>query len=91
MIEASALSVVSIICGFFITAAATGYLSIVGIDYGGMQVGEATMTEPIYFVFRATQFTVFPVAVFILSLLAAIYPAVYASKITIVKAMNRSL
>ncbi len=91
LIEASALSLVSIICGFIITAAATGYLSTVGIDYGGMQVGEATMTEPIYFVFRATQFTVFPAAVFILSLLAAVYPAIYASKITIVKAMNRSL
>jgi ABC-type lipoprotein release transport system permease subunit len=91
MIEASALSVVSIICGFIITAAATIYLSTVGIDYGGMQVGETTMSEPIYFVFRATQFTVFPAAVFILSLLAAVYPAIYASKITIVKAMDRSL
>ncbi len=91
MVEASVLSVVSIICGFVITAAATWYLSTVGIDYDGVQVGETTMTEPIYHVFRAAQFTIFPAAVFILSLLAAIYPAIYASKITIVKAMDKSL
>ncbi|MCP4669960.1 MAG: ABC transporter permease [Desulfobacula sp.] len=91
LIEASALSAVSIICGFIITAAATAYLSIIGIDYGGVQVGETTMTEPIYFVFRAAQFTAFPASVFILSLMAAIYPAIYASKITIVKAMDKSL
>jgi len=91
LIEASVLSVVSIICGLIITAAATGYLATIGVDYGGMQVGETTMTEPIYHVFRISQFTVFPALVFILTLVAAIYPAVYASKITIVKAMGKSL
>jgi ABC-type lipoprotein release transport system permease subunit len=91
LVEASVLSVVSIICGFVITAFATGYLATVGIDYGGMQVGETTMTEPIYHVFNVTQFTGYPVLVFVLTLVAAIYPAIYASKITIVKAMGKSL
>jgi ABC-type lipoprotein release transport system permease subunit len=91
LIEASTLSVVSIICGFIITFIVCGYLAVFGVDYGGIQVGETTMTEPIYLIFRAKQFTLFPLLVFILTLVAAIYPAIYASRITIVKAMDKSL
>ena len=50
-----------------------------------------TMTEPIYTVMSAKQFTLYPLMIMCFSLVAALYPAFYAARLTPSKAMRKSM
>jgi ABC-type lipoprotein release transport system permease subunit len=89
--EAGVLSTASIMVGLVLALIFGGLLAIYGIDYGGMEVGEATLNEPIKFIFNLRQFTLYPVATMIFAILVALYPGVYASKMTLTKATDRTL
>jgi ABC-type lipoprotein release transport system permease subunit len=65
--------------------------SVYGINYKGIEFAGVTITELIYPVVRPRQFTVFPVLIFIFSFIAAIYPAVFAAKLTPARAMQKSM
>ena len=64
---------------------------VVGIDYSGIEFAGITMTEPIYTVMRLKQFTLYPALIMGFSLLAALYPAFYAARLTPSKAMRKSM
>jgi len=50
-----------------------------------------TLRDPIYPVFTAMQFTLYPVLLFLFTCLTGLYPALYAAKLTPAKAMKRGL
>jgi ABC-type lipoprotein release transport system permease subunit len=91
ILEAASISIISIIIGAFTGALFTGYYSIHGIDYTGIEFAGVTLRELLYPVFSLSQFTVFPVLIFAFSVIAALYPAVFAAKLTPAKAMQKSL
>ena len=88
LFEAGALSVLSIIIGGAVGFAVTYAYSVWGIDYVGIEFAGVTFRELIYPTLRATQFTVFPLVVFLFTLLAGIYPAVFAGRLTPSRAMQ---
>ena len=89
--EATSLSLISIIIGLGIGYIFMYIFSVYGINYKGIEFAGITITELIYPVVRPRQFTVFPVLIFIFSFIAAIYPAVFAAKLTPARAMQKSM
>jgi ABC-type lipoprotein release transport system permease subunit len=90
-IEATSLSLISIILGTLLGLIVISLLAYYGIDYKGIEFAGVTITELLYPELALKQFTLYPALIFIFSLTAAIYPAVFAAKMTPAKAMQRSL
>ena len=89
--EAVSLAIISIVIGMVIGWLVNTLFGVIGIDYSGIEFAGVTMTEPIYTVMRPVQFTVFPAMIMAFSLVAAIYPAFYAARLTPSKAMRKSM
>ena len=87
--EAGALAVFSIILGVILGLAITIIMMKVGIDYTGIEFSGVTF-KVIYPVLEAKQFILYPIAVFIFTVLIGFYPALYAAKISPANAMRRS-
>ena len=90
LFEAGALAIVSIGMGaglgFFVTA----LLAYTGINYTGIEFAGVTVQEFIRPVMTVQQFTVYPVWLFIFTIIAGLYPARYAAKMSPAAAMRRS-
>jgi len=89
--EAASLSLISIIFGLGLGLLVMKIFSVYGINYMGIEFASVTITEFIYPVMTLRQFTFFPALIFIFALVAAIYPAVFATRLTPAKAMQRSM
>ncbi|MCG2725226.1 MAG: ABC transporter permease [Elusimicrobia bacterium] len=91
VLEAVMIALTSIVLGSIIGFAAVYIVGINGLDYSGIEFAGATFLEPIIPVSRIFQYIVYPLVLMIFTVLISIYPAFYASKITPVKAMRKSL
>lgn len=89
--EALFLSLSSIGVGMALSVLIGTLMSLYGIDYSGIEFGEVTFTDKIYFVFNWTQFTIFPLFTLIFTLLTASIPAIKVMRTKAVDALHRSL
>ncbi|MDO8281868.1 MAG: FtsX-like permease family protein [Thermodesulfovibrionia bacterium] len=89
--EAASLSAISIIMGLLMGFGVVTFFSWYGIDYRGIEFAGVTVNELLYPELALKQFTFYPLLIFIFSIVAAIYPAVFAAKMTPAKAMQRSM
>lgn len=89
--EAAWLAVVSIIVGAFIGLVITWVFGQVGIDYRGVEFSGVTMRNLLYPVLTPSQFLFYPLEVLLLTLAAAFYPAVHASRLQPAEAVRKSL
>jgi ABC-type lipoprotein release transport system permease subunit len=87
--EAGFLAIISIVIGIILGFAVSYIFSITGIDYRGLEFVGVTIQEMIYPVLKYEQYIVYPVWLFVFTVIIAIYPAVFAAKITPSKAMKR--
>ena len=90
LFEAGALAIVSIGLG-----AVLGYLVTVifvhrGIDYTGIEMMGVTIQEYLHPIMAVRQFILYPIWVFVFTIIAGLYPARYVAKMTPVDAMRRS-
>ncbi|HDZ62143.1 MAG TPA: ABC transporter permease, partial [Nitrospirae bacterium] len=81
-IESASLSLISILFGLGLGFLVMQAFSIYGIDYKGIEFAGTTITELLYPAMTIRQFTLYPFLIFIFSLIAAIYPAVFAARMT---------
>ena len=91
VLEAVMIALTSIALGSIIGFAAVHIVGINGLDYSGIEFAGATFLEPVIPVSRIFQYIIYPSALMIFTILISLYPAFYASKITPVKAMRKSL
>ena len=87
--EACVLCLISIIIGLISGCMINGIASVIGIDYTGLEMGNITFREPIRPVITLKQLTLFPVFVFIFTLIAAVFPALNAAKLAPAEAMKQ--
>jgi ABC-type lipoprotein release transport system permease subunit len=90
MFEAGALALLSIILGAILGWIITHIVMLTGINYTGIEFAGVTFRQLLYPVLTFKQFVVYPAAVFVFTLLVALYPAAYAARLTPAKAMRRS-
>lgn len=89
--EAGALSILSIVMGVILGFIITLILTKTGIDYRGIEFAGTTMHEMLYPVIHIQQYVIYPVAVFLFTVLVGLYPAIVASKMSISNALRKSL
>ena len=89
--EAGALSVLSIAMGAAIGIILTLIVAKTGIDYRGIEFGGTTMSEILYPVIHIRQFIIYPLATFLFTVLIGLYPAIVASRMSISKALRKSI
>jgi ABC-type antimicrobial peptide transport system permease subunit len=91
ILEAAALAVISCVIGAIIGYASVAITASIGIDYTGIEFAGVTFRRLLYPVMQVHQFTTYPVAVVLFTLVVALYPAVFAARLTPAEAMRRSL
>jgi ABC-type lipoprotein release transport system permease subunit len=89
--EAGALAVISIIIGVILGFLLTLLVTHTGIDYRGVEIAGATFHEMLYPEMTVWHFIIFPVGVFIFTMLVGIYPAWAAGRLRIADALRKSL
>ena len=90
LFEAGALAAVSIVLGAILGLIATYIVMKTGIDYTGIEFAGVTFRKLLYPVLQASQFLIYPAAVFVFTLVVALYPAIYAGRMKPTEAMRRS-
>jgi ABC-type lipoprotein release transport system permease subunit len=91
LFEALSLSLISVLIGLALGFIIMQVLSVYGINYKGIEFAGVTITELIYPAVVLRQFTIFPLLIVVFSLIAALYPAMFAARLTPARAMQRSL
>lgn len=90
LFEAGALAVLGIILGTIFGFLVTLIFATIGIDYTGIEMMGITMQELIYPDIRIQPFIFYPIWIFVFTLIAGLYPARYAAKMSAATAMRRS-
>ena len=90
LFEAGALAIVSIVLGAILGFGLTWIFTKVGIDYTGIEYVGVTIQELIYPVMTVEPFILYPIWVFVFTIITGLYPARYAAKIAPATAMRRS-
>lgn len=88
--EAGALAVVSIVLGVILGSIITGLLAHFGINFTGIEMMGVTIQEYIYPVFTVEQFIMYPISVFMFTIIAGLYPAWHVARMSPVDAMRQS-
>jgi len=91
LFEAGALSVLSIALGIIVGFIITLIFVKVGIDYRGIEIAGTSIHEMLYPVIHIQQYFIYPISVFVFTLLIGLYPATVASKMQISGALRKSL
>jgi ABC-type lipoprotein release transport system permease subunit len=89
--EAGVLALYSIFLGIVLGAALTGLGTVFGMDLTGVELAGATFTSRIYTVFRLRQFLLHPALVFVFTVLVSLYPASFAGRMSITRALQRTM
>jgi len=89
--EAGALALLSCIMGIILGFILIFIVTKTGIDYRGIEFTGTTIREIMYPVFHIQQFIIYPLAVFVFTMLIGHYPAVVAGRMSISNALRKSL
>ena len=89
--EAAALSIISIVIGAIIGILLTKTVAAIGIDYSGMEMMGLTIRDKIRPVLTLQQFIIYPIGVFLFTIIVGIFPAVSAARMNPANAMRKSV
>jgi ABC-type lipoprotein release transport system permease subunit len=90
LFEAGALAILSSIIGAVIGGLVTYLFSEIGIDYTGIEFSGVTFRDLLYPVLRLRQFILYPLVVYVFTIVAGLYPAFFAARMSPAEAMRRS-
>lgn len=91
VLEAGSLAILGIIMGVLLGSVVIYILGTTGIDYAGVEFAGATIRDRLYPIARIEQFTVYPVFVFVITMIVGLYPGWYAARLVPAEAMRNAL
>ena len=91
LLEAFLLALMACAFGILIGYLASSYFESNGIPMGRMEMSGVLLDGNMYTQVRPYQFVTFPIYVTLLTVAAAIYPAIFASRIVPSRALQRAL
>ena len=91
LFEAGSLAFISIIIGVVLGFIFTYIYTHVGIDYTGIEFGGTTLKNIIYPEITLSQYIIYPLFVFIFTVIISLYPARYINKKNIAEILRKSL
>lgn len=91
MTEGLILALGAIVIGLVLGVLLISWSASVGIDYGSMEISGVALAEIIRPQHRFMQYSVLPVWVLVMTLVACVYPAIHAARIVPAKALHKSL
>ena len=91
MLEALLIALISIVTGNIIGYFASSWFEANGIPVGEFEISSIVIDSGIHTRVVADQFIRYPIYIMLLTLVAAVYPAVFAARITPSEALQRSL
>jgi ABC-type lipoprotein release transport system permease subunit len=89
--EAGALAIISIVLGIVLGLVVILIFKHTGINYTGIEYAGVTFRNLLYPRMEAYQFVVFPVCVFLFTIVVGLYPAHYAARMGPAEAMRKSM
>jgi ABC-type lipoprotein release transport system permease subunit len=89
--EAFLLSMIGLVFGLVIGTPLIWYYSVHGIPFGEMEFQGLVLANKIKTIMTPQQFTIFPLWMIGLTLLASVYPAMFASRIIPSRALQKTL
>ena len=89
--EALLLALISCAFGMIFSYALGSYTAVYGIPMGEIEISGIAISNNILTQFDSSQFIQFPIYVILLTVIAAIYPAIFAARIVPSEALQRSL
>jgi ABC-type lipoprotein release transport system permease subunit len=90
LFEAGALAVLSSILGIILGFVTTYVAAETGIDYVGIEFSGVTFREALRPILESRQFILYPICVYLFTVLVGIYPASFAARLAPADAMRRS-
>ncbi|MBN1272375.1 MAG: ABC transporter permease [Candidatus Aminicenantes bacterium] len=91
ILEAGAMALISIFVGAVLGFLLTFIFTKTGVDYRGIEFAGSTIYEMLYPVIHIRQYIIYPLAVFIFTLIIGLYPATVAARMSVTDAMRKSL
>ena len=91
LFEALFLALIACAFGLLLGYFSSSYFETHGVPMGEFEMSGVAIDGNMYTQVRAYQFVTFPIYVTLLTLLAAIYPAIFASRIVPSRALQRAL
>lgn len=89
VLESGVLAILATFFGVVTSLILNGILLKTGIDYTGTEFVSVSITELIYPVISVQQYTAFPLALIIFTMITGLYPAIHAARITPANAMKK--
>ncbi len=87
--EGILIGLISAIFGLILGWGLSFWISIKGIDYGNLEMSGLTINEPIYSIIDGLAFMELALAIFVITTLSCIYPALHAAKLSPSFAMRK--
>lgn len=91
LVEGLLLALIALLVGSVLGAITTTWIGQTGIDYGNMDISGVALAEVLRPYLVVSQFVEYPLAVLVMTLLACIYPAMFAARIVPATALHKSL
>lgn len=91
LLEASSLAIISLIFGVIIGYASSYFFYKTGINYNDMSWGGVTFYEKIYPSIELQQYIIYPIFVWVFTVLVSMYPAFFAARMKPAEALRRSI
>ncbi|MGM0431788.1 MAG: ABC transporter permease [Spirochaetota bacterium] len=89
--EAGSLSVYASIIGIILGTLLILFGSLKGFNLSGIEFAGTTFTEEIYTVYRLRQFVLYPVLIMLFTTVVSLYPARYASRMSVSHALRKTM